>query len=220
MYFVFYFLFDNTDEVWPLLLSAYCCVAITPGLTPIRQRTHTLTHTHTHTRSSTRPHIPSTRQKFRQSYAFSLSVPLTHKHRAPVGLVWQAAPQKWVEVFCSLSLKLLTPPHPNLHWNIICLRCSEQPRTRRTNRCVPPTGCRTLHTHTEHVRQLIKQWLYPAGEVWGGLFWGVEKSTTHENTLFTFYVYVKILLVGMKYDERATHRQTTGSKKHLHMVRI
>ena len=49
MYFVFYFLFDNTDEVWPLLLSAYCCVAITPGLTPIRQRTHTLTHTHTHT---------------------------------------------------------------------------------------------------------------------------------------------------------------------------
>lgn len=31
MCFVFYFLFDNTDEVWPLLLSAYCCVAITPG---------------------------------------------------------------------------------------------------------------------------------------------------------------------------------------------
>lgn len=199
----------------------YCCLHIVAW--PLhRVNTHPSTHTrsHTHTRSSARPHIPSTRQKFRQSYAFSLSVPLTHKHRAPVGLVWQAAPQKWVEVFCSLSLKLLTPPHPNLQWNIICLRCSEQLRTRRANRRVPPMCCRTLHTHTEHVRQLIKMW-FILQETWKeGSFGGAVISPRHENTLITFYVYVKILLEGIRYDERATHRQTTGSKKHLHVVRI
>ncbi len=119
------------------VVCACCRVAVPVQLPSVNA--HSLTHLHTHTyprldrNSDNHMHTPFLCLWHTHTHTHTHACRHAHTNRALVGLVWQAAPQKWVEVFCSLSLKLLTSPHPNLHWNIICLRCSKQLRTRCTN---------------------------------------------------------------------------------------
>ncbi len=128
-------------------------------------------HIVSHTHPSTHPHIPSTRQKFRQSYAYSLSVPLTHTHwntqtQSSGGISLAGSASEMSGGFLQPVIKTAdtSTSKPPLEYHLSEVQWAAEDSAYKPP-CPSDMVQNTSDTHCTSERQLEKGQFYPARKV-------------------------------------------------------